>query len=64
MTDEELRTAGSIRDRSPDHQYTLTVEQVAELYATAGLPRTIRAIQKYCAVGKLDCRKVETETGE
>ena len=34
------------------------------MYAQAGLPRTIRAIQKYCALSKLDCHKVETETGE
>jgi hypothetical protein len=37
---------------------------VAELYAKAGHPRTPRAIQKYCALSKLDCHKVETETGE
>ena len=30
----------------------------------SGHPRTHRAIQKYCAVSKLDCRKVETELGE
>ena len=24
----------------------------------------MRAIQKYCALSKLDCHKVETETGE
>jgi len=52
------------RERSPDHQYTLSVEQAAELYAEAGHPRTQRAIQKYCALSKLDCHKVETETGE
>jgi len=52
------------RERSPDHQYILSIEQVAELYAKAGHPRTSRAIQKYCALSKLDCHKVETETGE
>jgi hypothetical protein len=64
MTTEQSRTAASSRDRSPDHQYTLSVEQAAELYAKAGHPRTVRAIQKYCALTKLDCHKVETETGE
>jgi len=64
MRDEEARTDANDRDRSPDHQYSLSVEQTAELYAAAGHPRTIRAIQKYCAVNKLDCHKVETETGE
>jgi hypothetical protein len=64
MTDEQLRTDATIRERSPDHQYTIPIEQAAELYAKAGHPRTVRAIQKYCALSKLDCHKVETETGE
>jgi hypothetical protein len=64
MSDDQLRTDANSRDRSPEHHYTLTIEQTAELYATAGHPRTIRAIQKYCALTKIDCHKVETETGE
>lgn len=64
MIHEQPRTDASSRERSPDHQYSLSIEQTAELYARAGLPRTIRAIQKYCALSKLDCHKVETETGE
>jgi hypothetical protein len=64
MGTEQPRTDASHRERSPDHQYTLSVEQVAELYDQAGHPRTPRAIQKYCALSKLDCHKVETETGE
>jgi hypothetical protein len=64
MSIEEPRTDANGRDRSPDHQYTLSVDQAAELYAKAGHPRTPRAIQKYCSLSKLDCHKVETETGE
>ena len=64
MTPEPPRTDANSRERSPDHQYTLSIEQAAELYANAGHPRTQRAIQKYCALSKLDCHKVETETGE
>jgi hypothetical protein len=64
MTPEQSRTDASSRERSPDHQYTLSIEQTAELYAEAGHSRTIRAIQKYCALSKLDCHKVETDTGE
>jgi len=64
MTTEQPRTDATSRERSPNHQYTLSVDQAAELYAKAGLPRTARAIQKYCALTKLDCHKVETETGE
>jgi len=64
MSGDQPRTAATSRDRSPDHQYTLSIEQTAELYAQAGYPRTPRAIQKYCSLSKLDCHKVETETGE
>src|SRR6202045_5022694 len=64
MTTEQPRTDAASHERSPDHQYSLSIEQAAELYAKAGHPRTPRAIQKYCALTKLDCHKVETETGE
>ena len=64
MTIEQPRTNAASRDRSPAHQYTLSIEETVELYANAGCPRTPRAIQKYCALSKLDCHEVETETGE
>src|SRR5438132_10254027 len=64
MTDEQPRTDANSRERSPDHQYSLSIDQTAKLYAQAGFPRTTRAIQKYCALSKLDCHKVETEIGE
>jgi hypothetical protein len=64
MSSEQPRTDATSRDRSPDHQYTLSIEETAELYTKAGLPRTLRAVQKYCALSKLDCHKVETDTGE
>ncbi len=64
MTSEQPRTDANSRERLPDHQYTLSIDQTAELYAKTGHPRTIRAIQKYCALSKLDCHKVETDTGE
>jgi hypothetical protein len=64
MTDDQPRTDANSRERSPERQYSLSVEETAELYAAAGHPRTVRAIQKYCALTKLDCHKIETETGE
>ena len=64
MTTEQPRTDAPSGERSPDHQYSLTIEQAAERYAQAGHPRTPRALQKYCSLNKLDCHKVETETGE
>jgi len=44
--------------------YTLTIDQAADRYAEAGFPRPTRRLQKYCARGDLECRKVETENGE
>jgi hypothetical protein len=64
MNGEQPRTDANSRERSPDHQYSLSIEQTAELYAQADHSRTIRAIQKYCALSKLDCHKVDTDTGE
>jgi hypothetical protein len=47
-----------------ESEYTLTIDEVSERYARAGHPRTIRRLQKYCARGDLECRKVETAFGE
>src|SRR5271167_3763216 len=44
--------------------YTLTIDAAADRYAAAGFPRPTRRLQKYCARGDLDCRKVETASGE
>jgi hypothetical protein len=44
---------------SPDNEYSLSIEEAAERYAHAGLPRTLRTIQRYCAKGHLDCRRIE-----
>jgi len=60
MTDAEARPGAP----SSEQEFTLTIEEVAELYAGAGFARPIRRIQKYCARGDLECRKVETLSGE
>jgi hypothetical protein len=49
---------------SDEHTYLLSVEEAADRYASAGHPRTIRAIQKYCRRGDLESQKVETTYGE
>src|ERR1043166_5167928 len=48
----------------PDSDFTLSIEQALELYTQAGLPRTPRSIQRYCAKGHLQARLVETDIGE
>jgi hypothetical protein len=49
---------------SPDSDFTLSIDEALERYARAGLPRTPRSIQRYCAKGHLDCRRMETPFGE
>jgi len=49
---------------SPDSEFTVTIEEALERYARAGLPRTPRSVQRYCAKGHLDCRRVDTQFGE
>jgi hypothetical protein len=49
---------------SPDSEYTLTIDDALERYDRAGLPRTARSVQRYCAKGHLDCRRIETPFGE
>ncbi len=49
---------------SPDSDFTLTIDEALERYARAGLPRTPRSVQRYCAKGDLDCRRIETAFGE
>jgi hypothetical protein len=60
MTDDMSRQVAT----SPDSDFTLTIEEAVERYARAGLPRTPRSIQRYCAKGHLECRRIETAFGE
>jgi hypothetical protein len=60
MTDDVSRLVAT----SPDSDFTLTIEDALERYARAGLPRTPRSVQRYCAKGHLDCRRIEAPFGE
>ena len=60
MTDDLSRPVAT----SPDSDFTLTIDEALERYARAGLPRTPRSVQRYCAKGHLDCRRIETTFGE
>ncbi len=59
MTDDQSRPVAT----TDDSEYSLSVDEAAERYEHAGHPRTIRAIQRYCAKGDLDCRRRETQFG-
>src|SRR5712691_766554 len=60
MTDDRSRPVAT----SPDNDFILSIDDALERYARAGLPRTPRSIQRYCAKSHLDCRRVETPFGE
>jgi hypothetical protein len=70
MDDNLARHNATGRDESrpdatgPDYDYSLTIEETADRYAMAGHPRTIRTLQRYCASGHLDCRKMATTYGD
>ena len=49
---------------SSDSDFTLTIEDALALYTEAGIPRTPRSIQRYCAKQHLSSRRIETEFGE
>jgi hypothetical protein len=60
MTDDQSRPAATI----PDSDFTLSTDEALERYTRAGLPRTPRSIQRYCAKGHLVCRLLDTPFGE
>jgi hypothetical protein len=60
MTADQSRPVAT----TPDSEFSLTIEDALERYAQAGLPRTPRSVQRYCAKGHLDCRRIETPFGE
>src|SRR6266446_2380286 len=47
-----------------DSDYSLSIEDALGRYEAAGLPRTTRSIQRYCAKGHLDAHRIETPFGE
>ncbi len=59
--DHDLSRQGAT---TPDSEYTLTIDEALERYDRAGRPRTARSVQRYCAKGHLDCRRIETQFGE
>ena len=42
-------------------RYSLTIEEACQLFDQAGVPRRPRTISRFCALGDLDCIRVETE---
>lgn len=47
-----------------DSKHSLTIEDVARRYESAGHAKTIRTLQRYCVSGHLDCLKAPTRLGD
>lgn len=60
MPDDQARLVAT----SNDSEFTLSIDDALLLYAEAGIPRTPRSIQRYCAKEHLSSRRIETEFGE
>src|SRR3954470_9423670 len=60
MNDDQSRLVAT----TPDSEFTLTIDGALTRYTQAGLPRTPRSVQRYCAKGHLECRLIETSFGE
>lgn len=59
----EWPTASGHDRTEPDTSgYTLTIEEAAEIFASAGVPRNPRSIRRFCQKGELDCMTIETAT--
>src|SRR6202521_1061028 len=49
---------------TPDSEFTLSIDEALQRYTDAGLPRTPRSIQRYCALGHLEARRIDTPFGQ
>ena len=58
--DDMSRPVATSHDEEP---CTISVPEASELFSIAGLPRTERAIQRFCKKGELKCAFVETPFG-
>ena len=47
-----------------DTDFKLSIDDALRRYVDAGLPRTPRSVQRYCALGHLECRRVDTAFGQ
>ncbi len=61
MIDNTSRPNASLPDAS---RHTLSVEEATSLFADAGIPKSIRTVQRYCRSGILESIRTDTELGD
>jgi hypothetical protein len=71
MSDDDPRQEAATSTDVPRHaaigddsDYSLSIDEALARYEAAGVPRTPRSIQRYCAKGDLDAHRVETPFGD
>ena len=70
MSNDRGRTAATSSDLSlpvatgGGNDYSLSIEDALARYEAAGIPRTRRSVQRYCANGAIDAHRVETPFGD
>ena len=60
---ENVERSRPVATTNDTEQYTVSVTEAAELFTAAGLPRTERAVQRFCKRGDLICAFVDTPFG-
>lgn len=63
MTDQ-VRHSQTLIDIAEDHAALVTLDVVSSRFIAAGLPRSMRTLQRYCANGTLESVKEATDTGD
>lgn len=61
MEEHHAPSPDTQRQHVTQDDHTLTVEEASQLFYDAGVPRSIRTIQRYCKINHLNCISVETE---
>jgi hypothetical protein len=59
--DDIARSDAPQRDMS---RHTLTIKQAADLFASLGVPRSPRSVQRFCELKHVDCIRVQGERTE
>jgi hypothetical protein len=61
MNDDTSRQVSPLPDTS---RHTLSVDEAAALFVDAGVPKSVRTVQRYCRSGILESIRTDTEFGE
>ncbi len=64
MDDTENDTSRDDAAERDQACHTLSAEETSAIFADAGVPRSIRTVQRYCKKEHLDCITIDTEISE